>query len=56
MKKKFKFICPCEDREITITWQAQDIDEIVEFCPFCSASIMDEDIPGEEDEDVSIYD
>ncbi|QIG65989.1 hypothetical protein phiOC_p347 [Ochrobactrum phage vB_OspM_OC] len=56
MRKKYKFSCPCQDKEVTITWTTDDEDETVDFCPFCSANILDEDVPLEEDEDVSFYD
>lgn len=56
MKKKYSFSCPCQDKEVMVTWVTDDEDETVNFCPFCSADIRDEDIPLEEDEDVGYYD
>lgn len=44
MKKRYKFECPCGDTEITVTWFTDNEDDTVNFCPFCSANILDEEI------------
>lgn len=51
---RIKTICPCGDNEFTLTYKNEDVNMENLFCPFCTASLEDEDtnkeIVAEDDE------
>lgn len=48
---RIKTTCPCGDNEFTLTYKNEDVNIDDLYCPFCTASLTDEDTDKEIAED-----